>query len=395
MDFSFSPEDEAFRRELRAWLSANIPPGLRQIVGVERDTPEQVATLKAWQRQTYDAGYVGLHWAREYGGRGFGIERQVIFHEEMARAQAPRLIGASAIELLGPTLIAYANEDLKRRYLPKMLRAEELWCQGFSEPNAGSDLASLQTRAEVDGDDFVINGQKIWTGGAHLADFCMLLCRTDPSVPKHRGISYLIVPMRAPGVTVQPIQTMAGHAEFNQVYFDDVRVPRSNLIGELNRGWYYAQNTLGFERGPITLSFYLGYRRSFNEVLDLARLLPRAGARALDDPVIRQEIASVYTDLEILRLNGYRMLTNILRGQLPGADVSPAKLHWSLTDQRLHALGMAIEGPFAQLPAASPRHAGTGNLQHDFLLSRRSTIMGGTAQIQRNITAERLLGLPR
>jgi alkylation response protein AidB-like acyl-CoA dehydrogenase len=395
MDFSFAPEDEAFRQELRTWLRDNKPPELPGDVSSDWDGGDHLAAQKAWQRKMYDAGYVGLHWPVEYGGRGFGIERQVIFHEEIARAHAPTLVGGAGIEMIGPTILAHGSDDLKRRFLPGMLTAEELWCQGFSEPNAGSDLGGLQTRADLDGDDYVINGSKIWTGGAHIADFCALLCRTDANVPKHRGISYLVVPMDAPGVQVHRILLMDYHRSHNQVFFDNVRVPRSNLIGEPNQGWYIAQNTLGFERGPIQLSLYVGYRRSFDETLDLAGRIPRDGGTALEDPVIRQKVAQSYTDLEIMRLNGYRMLTNILRGQLPSADVSPAKIHWGQAAQRLGELAMDVEGPFAQLIAESRRHLGTGNLQTDFLSSRATTIYGGTAQIQRNIVAERLLGMPR
>jgi alkylation response protein AidB-like acyl-CoA dehydrogenase len=395
VDFSFAPEDEAWRLELRAWLEANRPTDLPKFAAEGEHSGKLLPRQKAWQRRLYDAGYVGVHWPKAYGGRGYGIERQVIFHEEMARAHVPRIPGGAGVEMIGPTMMAHATDAMKRRYLPGMLTGEELWCQGFSEPNAGSDLGGLQTRADLDGDEFVINGQKIWTGGAHIADYCALLCRTDPTLPKHRGISYLVVPMKSEGVKVQPIMMMHGDPSHNQVFFDNVRVPRENLIGELNRGWWYAQNTLGFERGPIQLSIYLSLRSDFDETLELARRLDRYGRPPVADPVLRQKAAAAYIDLEILRLNGYRMLTNILRGQLPSADVSPAKIHWGLAEQRLHEFAMDVQGAYGQLWPSDPRALGSGAIQPDFLHSRASTIYGGTGQIQRNITAERLLGMPR
>src|SRR5205823_1153919 len=239
------------------------------------------------------------------------------------------------------------------------------------------------------------NGSKIWTSGAQFSDWCGLLCRTDQGAPKHRGISFLLVDMKSRGIRVQPVRQMTGEAGFNQVFFDDVRVPRENVLGELNRGWYIAQNTLGFERGPITLSFYIGYKQSFDDLLEVARSRARNGAPGIADRTLRQRIAGTYIDMEILRLNGYRMLTNILNGQLPSADVSPPKIHWGLTDQRLYELAVDLLGPFGQLDHGDPRAPADGQFAQAFLTSRSATIYGGTGQIQRNIIAERLLGMPR
>jgi alkylation response protein AidB-like acyl-CoA dehydrogenase len=397
MEFSYTPEQEAFRAELREWLAKNMPEGWkgegRQ--ALEDAAPEELGLLRDWLRTLHKGGWSGLHWPVEYGGRGAGLVEQVIFNEELARARAPRVINGIGLELVGPTMIAYGSEEQKKQHLPKILAGEEIWCQGFSEPNAGSDLAGLQTRADLDGDEFVVNGSKIWTSGAQYSEWCGLLARTDQDAPKHRGISFLLVDMKSPGIRVQPVRQMTGDAGFNQVFFEDVRVPRENLMGELNRGWYIAQNTLGFERGPITLSFYIAYKQTFDDLLKVARDFDRNGAPALADPVLRQRIAGSYIDLEILRLNGYRMLTDMLHGQLPGADVSPPKLHWGQADQRLHELAVDLLGPFGQLLPGDRHAAGTGYFGTGFLSSRSATIYGGTAQIQRNIVAERLLGLPR
>jgi alkylation response protein AidB-like acyl-CoA dehydrogenase len=396
MDFSFTPEEEAFRAEIRAWLEENLPEGWdREGYQPPESGPENEAFLKQWQRKLFEGGWSGIHWPKEYGGRGAGVVEQVIFNEEMARVGAPRLIGSSGVELLGPTIAAYGSEAQKKRYLPKILSGEEIWCQGFSEPNAGSDLAGLQTRADLDGDEWVVNGSKIWTSGAHRADWCALLARTDQEAPKHRGISYLLVDMKSPGIAVHPLKQINGDAGFNQVFFEDVRVPRENVLGELNRGWYMAQNTLGFERGPITLSMYIGLKRDLDALVKVARKLERNGAPAIADPVFRQRLATSYIDLEIMRFHGYRMLTEILRGNLPGADVSPPKVHWGQADQRLHETAIDLLGPFGQLAKGDEHAVRDGQFANAFLYSRATTIYGGTAQIQRNIIAERLLGMPR
>jgi alkylation response protein AidB-like acyl-CoA dehydrogenase len=397
MDFSFTPDQEIFRAELRAWLERNLPPGWTRdrVEAGEASTPEQVATLRRWMRQLYEGGWSGLHWPREFGGRGATIVEQVIFSEEMARFGAPEILGAVGLEIIGPTIMAHGTEEQKRRFLPKILSGEEIWCQGFSEPNAGSDLAGLQTRAELDGDEWVVNGSKIWTSGAQFSDWCTLLCRTDPDAPKHRGISMLVVDLKSPGIRIQPVRQMTGESGFNQVFFEGVRVPRENLLGELNRGWQIAQDTLGFERGPITLSIYIGYKRDFDDLLAEGRVRDRLGAPALAAPEFRERIAASYIDLEIMRLNGYRILSEMLHGRPPGANASPLRLHWGATAQRLFTLAIELLGPHGQLAAGDRRAPRGGRYAQRFLFARSRTIAGGTAQIQRNVIAERLLGMPR
>jgi alkylation response protein AidB-like acyl-CoA dehydrogenase len=245
MDFDFTPEQEAFRAQVRAWLEANLPADLRgQGFAASRADPAEVRKLRAWQRRMCEAGYVGMEWPPEFGGQGASLAEQVILYQEMARAESPQFVNRGGLSMLAPTLMRHGTAAQQRRFLPAIRTADELWCQGFSEPDAGSDLASLQTRAVREGDEFVVSGQKVWTSLAHVADWCFLLARTDPAVPKHRGISFLLVDMRSPGITVRPLRQMTGEAEFNEVFFDGVRVPVANLVGGVNEGWTVAITTL-------------------------------------------------------------------------------------------------------------------------------------------------------
>ena len=377
MDFSYTAEEQAFRAELRAWLEANVPrqplPGTLEA---------EAAYLTAWQRRLYEASWAAVHWPRAYGGRGASLTETAIFQEEMARARAPQMMNRVGINNVGPTLIAHGSEAQRRRYLAKILSAEEIWCQLYSEPNAGSDLAALRTRAEPHGDHFVVNGQKVWTSYAQFAAFGILLARTDPSAPPHRGISCLIVDMRSPGITIRPLRQLTGSAEFSETFFDNVLVPRENLIGPEHDGWKVATTTLAHERGTaFSFKEQVLHKIYVDELGDLLR--GRSGAA---DPVLRQRYAARFIEVEIMRLHNCRTMTRLARGELPGAESSIVKLFWAELSQQLTALGVDTLGPSAQL---------LDRWQHRMLWSRCASIAGGTDEIQRNIVATRLLGLPR
>jgi len=389
MDLSYSAEEERFRSELRAWLERN-PAG---------PEPEQldarIAHGKAWQRKLYEAGWCGIAWPKEYGGRGATLIEQILFQEEMARARAPMLINLAGLTMGGPVLIAHGTDQQKRRHLKKILSAEEIWCQGFSEPNAGSDLAALKTRALLDGDDFVVNGQKVWTSYAGFADWCMLLVRTDPDAPKHRGITFLLVDMHSPGVTVRPLKQISGDEDFNEVFFEDVRVPRANVIGSINGGWEIAITTLMHERATLTFSRQLQSRMALNDMIAFTRTWHHNGHPAVADPLIRQQLAQAIIESGAIKYTAYRSLTKSLRGGAPGPEGSMEKLFWSEMYQHQLETALAIEGPYGQLVEDSPHVPDDGQWPHLFLYSRGRTIAAGSSEIQRNIIAERVLGLPR
>ncbi len=387
MDFEFSPEDEAYRQDVRQWLSDNHPGKSPASYG----TPEWLQWAKDWQRQAYDAGYLGLGWPEAYGGVEGTLTQQVVLTQEMVRARVPGFVGQMGMRMLAPTLMRYGTEDQKKTYLPPILKADNIWCQGYSEPNAGSDLASLQTRAEEDGDDFVVNGQKIWTSGAHYADFCFLLVRTDPDAPKHRGISYLIVDMKSPGITVKPLRQMTGAATFNETFFENVRVPKTNLIGELNRGWYHATTTLSYERTLLANSART--ELFFEDMLALAR--EGQGQKAAAHPSMRQKIAQLKIETEIAKLLFYRNLTTELRGDIPGPEASIMKLYSTELNHRICGTALELMGPYAALWQDSKYVVDEGIWHYEHMFTLGLVIGGGTSQIQKNIIAERALGLPR
>jgi alkylation response protein AidB-like acyl-CoA dehydrogenase len=394
MDLSFSSAEERIRERVQQFLRENLPPGWGKGGGRPAGM-SQVEFLKDWQRRLYDNGFLGMAWPKEYGGQGASQVEMAIFNEEVARFRAPGPLNVLGLSMAGPTIITHGTEEQKKRYLPKILNCEEIWCQGFSEPNAGSDLASLKTRAELKGDEFIVNGQKVWTTLGHIADMCMLLVRTDPDAPKHRGLSYLLVGMRTPGITVKPLRQITGEAEFNEMFFDDVHVPRANLLGPLNEGWRVATTTLMNERGTSALATVMRYRIVFDEIVDLARSTTRNGKPATQDPMIRQQLAQFYVDLEMMRFTAYRTFSKILKGGNPGPEGSISKLAWSELNQRMMELVMGLEGPASQLMRGSPYAVESGRWQHHFLRSRANTIEAGTSEIQRNIIAERVLGLPK
>lgn len=391
MDFAWSPADEAFRREVRAWLAANVPARPERVPHDEASLAEEVAFLRAWQRRLWEAGYVGLTWPRAYGGRGAPATQQAILNEELARARAPQLIGRVGINNAGPTLIAHGTDWQKRRFLPPILSGEELWCQLFSEPGAGSDLAAVRTRAEPDGDGLRVFGQKVWTSWAQFSRWAILLARTHPTASRHRGLGFLLLDMQQPGVTVRPLRQLTGSTEFSEVFLDGARVPREHVVGDLHGGWEIAMSTLAHERGTgFAFKEQVLQRIALEEVVALARTTGRG-----TDPVVRQALAARWIEVEILRLFNCRTLTRLERGEEPGAESSVVKLFWAELTARLHELGLALEGPYGQLVAGSPRAVDDGRWQQAFLWSRVGAIAGGTSEIQRNVIAQRLLGLPR
>jgi alkylation response protein AidB-like acyl-CoA dehydrogenase len=390
VDLRFSREDEAFRREAAAWLADNLAgefAGLRGRGG-PGDEYALVDERRAWERALARAGWTCIGWPREHGGRGASLTRQVIFHEEYARAGGPARLGHIGETLLGPTLIAFGTEEQKRRFLPPIRNAEELWCQGYSEPNAGSDLANVRTRARREGGEWVIDGQKVWTSLADLADWCFVLCRTDPHAPSHHALSYLLVPMRQPGVEVRPIVQLTGTSEFSEVFFEGACTAAYNVVGAVNEGWRVAMGTLAFERGASTLAQQLGFQNELETVIDTAN-----GNGAADDPIIRQRLADAWIGLRIMRMNALRTLTNDTgRAELVG-EALITKLYWATWHRSLGKLAMDVLGPEAEIAAAPPYDLTA--LQRLFLFTRADTIYAGTNQIQRNIIAERALGLPR
>jgi alkylation response protein AidB-like acyl-CoA dehydrogenase len=389
MDFAYSADEEAFRAELRAWLERNPP-------GPEPEEPKAwVAYAKDWQRRLAEAGWCGVAWPKAYGGRGATLIQQIIFQEELARAKAPQFIGLAGLTMGGPVLIAHGTEAQKQRHLRPILTAQEIWCQGFSEPNAGSDLAAIKTRAVLDGDTFVVTGQKVWTSWARYADVCMCLVRTNPDAPKHKGITFLLVDMKAPGVTVRPLTQINGDADFNEVFFEDVRVPRANVVGELDKGWDIAITCLMHERQTLTFSRQLQSKVALTEMLELARRHERQGRPATADPLVRQALAQSYVEAEAMRFLAYRNLTKVLRGGVPGPEGSIEKLFWSEMYQRQLDTACELIGPHASLLKRSKHAVDDGRWAHLLLYSKGRTIAAGTSEVQRNIIAERVLGLPR
>jgi alkylation response protein AidB-like acyl-CoA dehydrogenase len=386
MDFRDSPEEAEFRRGFRSWLRANLPADWS-----ERDPHVgrwDLDFARDWTRRLYEAGYAGLSWPTEYGGRGLPLTYQVIYLEEAARADSPDHVGVIGLGMAGPTIMAHGTQEQKGQHLSRILAGETIFCQGFSEPGSGSDLASLRARAERDGDEFVVNGQKVWSSYAHVADWCILLTRSDPAAAKHRGLTYLLLDMHAPGVEVRPLRQITGDPEFNEIFLTDVRVPVANVVGEIGAGWQVAMTTLLHERG--TLGFALTARL---DVLLRRLILTAKKTGAADDPLVRDQIAALFVDLQALRYTNYRALTKLMRTGVPGPEGSVAKLYWSEANQRLTSLALELLGPDAQLNGEGGFWS--GYWQYQQLRSRGNTIEAGTSEILRNIIAERVIGLPR
>ena len=395
MDFSVTPEQQTFRQRVRSWLRDNTPREWQAMGHSEVPRPQAYELLRGWQRRLASEGFIGLTWPKAYGGAGLTFVEELILHEEMALAKAPPILNILGVGMAGPTIIAYGTEEQKTRYPAKILSCDEIWCQGYSEPDAGSDLASLQTRAVKDGEHWVINGQKVWTSLAHVADFMMLLARTDPEAPRHKGITYFLLDMKLPGVTVKPLTQLTGDAEFNEVFFDSVRVHESQVLGGVNNGWTVGLTTLMYERLALGFGLQVRLRIALDSLVDLARRMEKDGRVITKDPLMRQKLAQLWIDTEGLKYTGARAITRLLRGEMPGPEASAGKMVWVDTHQRLQELAVEILGPYAQLARGSDWAVDGGHWQYSFLRSRANSIEGGTTEIQKNIIGERVLGLPK
>lgn len=385
MDFSYPAEAEAFRAELRAWLEENLEDRFRGLTfSMQGGDDEWLGLMREWNARLADAGYAAIAWPPEYGGRGAGLIEQVVQSEEMVRAEAPPTLNPLGISNIAPAIMEFGTEEQKCRFLPRMLRGDDIWCQGFSEPDAGSDLASLKTAAVRDGDHYVVTGQKVWNTLGHIADWCELLVRTDPEAPKHKGISCLLVDLHHPGIEVRPLVTITGDEEFAEIFFDEVPVPVDALLGGENEGWTVAMTTLMYERGGVA-NLHLQVRRKIGRLVDLARHTPRRGRPAVDDPVIRRRLARAHLQGEYLKLLADRAISGQLHGRPFGPESSIAKLVWSDLEQELGRIAGEVLGPAAN----------TGEWGRDRLATRSYSIAGGTTQVNKNVIATRMLGLPR
>jgi alkylation response protein AidB-like acyl-CoA dehydrogenase len=392
MDFTWTAEEEAFRQEIQAFLHAELPAGWGMTQFWDPDDDAQFAFAHAFTKKLGQKNWLAVSWPQAYGGLDWPFWQQFIFNEELAHYDAP-VVGRNATRFLGPTIMRYGTEEQKKQHLPGILTGETVWCQGYSEPNAGSDLGSLQTRAVQDGDDFVINGQKIWTSMAHHSQWIFMLARTDPDAPKHRGISYFLVDMQTPGITVKPLIDMSNGHHFNEVYFENVRVPRSGLLGELNRGWYMATTTLSYERsgieGPASAGRYVLLLTQY------ARETKRHGRPMAEDPLLRQRLGQLATEVEVARALAWRIASIQTKGDIPGPEAPALKVFGSELFQRIAQTGMQMLGLYGQLEPDSKWAPLAGAIERLYLVSVSRTIAAGTSEIQRNIIAERGLGLPR
>ena len=410
MDLTYPEEAEAFRVTIRAWLNENLPDGW---FGPDGDRNPDFALEgedrdqfnKAWIAKLFDGGWICSSWPVEYGGKGLSTMEGVVLAEEFDRSGVPMRGDFFGDTLVGPTILQWGTEEQKKRFLPGILQGSTKWCQGFSEPGSGSDLAALQCKAELDGDEWVINGQKVWTTQAQNADYCFLLTRTDKTVSKHAGITYMLVPMSQPGVEVRPIRQIDSSAEFNEVFFTDAKCPKANIVGGLNNGWSVAMTTLGFERGTSATTGYRRFERELDAIIAVARLNGK-----IDDPLIRQRLAWAHSKVQIMRINGLRTLASVLNEDNKSAAIGALnKMNWSEYHRTVMELYLDIEGAHGSVLAGNDevqstfgqgRREGTPGypvspMQEQFFFSRSETIWGGTAEIQRNIVGERVLGLPK
>lgn len=401
MNPTYSPEAEAYREKIKSFLAANLPPDWKGLGALPVNDAWKFAST--WRSVMLENGLLGASWPKEYGGGGLSQLEQVILSEEFFKAGVPA--GTSndtfGIQMVGNTLLQWGTAEQKAHFLPRIVSSEDIWCQGYSEPNAGSDLANVGCRAELDGDEWVINGQKIWTSAGHLANWIFVLARTEPDVPKHKGITFLLVPMEQPGVEVRPIKMMTGDSEFNEIFFTNARCPKANVVGGINNGWAVAMTLLGYERGEAAATFPIMFRMEFDRLLNLAKERGRT-----DDPLIRQRLAAVYTKVEIMRYLGMRTLTMFLAGGHPGPDSSIFKLYWSEYHQLVTELAVDILGADAMVPSGrfpmTSFQADQPGAPNDsaswvgtFMVARAGTIYAGTSQVQRNILGEMVLGLPK
>jgi alkylation response protein AidB-like acyl-CoA dehydrogenase len=388
VDFRDTPDEAAFRTEMREWLDRETPAFWGDVRN--RHGYPEPDRLREWSRMLYEAGFVGVSWPEEAGGYARPLTFSAVATEELARSGAPGHANVIGLGMAGPTIIAHGTPEQKAKYLKPLLTAEEVWCQGFSEPGSGSDLASLRTRAVRDGDEYVISGQKVWSSFAHMADRCILLARTDPDAPKHKGISYFLLDMHADGVETRPLVQITGDPEFNEIFLTDVRVPAESLVEGEGEGWRVAMTTLLHERASLGFALSARLEMFFNRLVDTIRADGDRG-----DAVVRDRVAGLYADLQALRFTNYRALSTLLKTGVPGPEGSAMKLHWSLTNQRLTKLAIELQGAFATLDAGSDAAIDEGWWQYQQLRSRGNTIEAGTNEILRNIIAERVVGLPR
>ena len=406
MDLNYPKEAETFRQEIRTWLKENLPEGWGQD-GFEMSDDQKANFSKEWVEKLNQGGWICAAWPKEYGGKGLSLIELVVLNEEFANFNAPIKADFFGDTLVGPTILQWGTEEQKKEFLPKILSGEIAWCQGFSEPDAGSDLASLKTKAVLDGDEWVINGQKIWTTQAQHADYIFLLARTDPDAPKHKGISYLLVPMKQPGVEIRPIIQVDGSAEFNEVFFTDARCPKDNIVGGINNGWVVAMTTLGFERGTSATTGHRRFEKELSSIIQIAKK-----NKKISDPKVRQGLARAHSKVKIMQINGLRALTSALNNDNSTIALGATnKMYWSEYHREIMELAIDILGMEGQILTGSPnsgesplpglpdrtilKNYPASTLQASFFFSRSETIWGGTAQIQRNIVAERVLGLPK
>jgi len=407
MDLNYPAEADTFRTEIRAWLEANLPAGWFD-EGFELEGEAKVAFQKDWTNTLFEGGWICASWPTEYGGKGLTTIESVVLAEEFHKAGAPLRADFFGDTLVGPTILQWGTEEQKQYFIPKILSGQVSWCQGFSEPDAGSDLAGLNTKAVLDGDEWIINGQKIWTTQGFSADYIFILCRTDPAASKHKGISYLLCPMNQPGIEVRPIEQVDGSAEFCEVFLTDARCPKDNVVGGVNNGWKVAMTTLGFERGTSATTGYRRFEKELKIIIDEAK-----GNGKIHDPLVRQDLMRAYSKVQIMKVNGLRTLSNIVQGKKdPGVATLGAtnKMFWSEYHQHVMNLAIDVLGMDGQILTGDPtveeavpgygvRQPNTrypaSVLQSSFFFSRSETIWGGTSQIQRNIVGERVLGLPK
>jgi alkylation response protein AidB-like acyl-CoA dehydrogenase len=394
MDLSFNEKQEEYRQQARKWLIDHIPEGW----GTPEyewpdDEVERGKILREWDRKLYEGGYAGISWPKEYGGQGLTHVEDIIFNEEAGKLNAPGGLNVLGKLLLGPTLMLFGTEEQKHRFLPPLLRGDEIWCQGFSEPNAGSDLAAIQTKAELDGDKWVINGQKVWTSFAHHADWCFVLARTDHELPKHKGITFFLVPMDSEGITVRPLVQINGNKDFNEVFFDNVSIPKENVVGGVNNGWNVAMGTLGFERGTLALGRQVRFQNEFDTLVNISNSLSKNGESISQNSYYRQRMAEIFAEIRILRYHGLKTISQLLNEGKLGPEASLQKIFWSTMHVNMGKLGLDILGE--EGPYIGKESLGRGALQEIDFGSRGETIYAGTSQIQKNIIAERILGMPR
>lgn len=398
MDFHYTEAEQAFKDKFQVWVAAHVPEGFDTPEYEPLETWEEMAgEYRRFQGDLFDAGYAGINFPKSYGGAEGTVMENIIVSELTGPVYFHAMGGGHVISLglAAPTILAWGNEEQKENFVAKTLRGEFIWSQGFSEPNAGSDLANLGTRADKDGDEYIINGQKIWSSFAHISDWCILVARTDPGVAKHKGLSYFLVDMKLPGIEVRPIMNIAGDPEFNEIFFEDVRVPEAMRVGKEGDGWKVALTTLGHERYLGEVAMASTFLKEYNELVDLAKKLKLNKRPASKDPLVRQKLAQCYIELAVMRYNGYRNMSKLARGEMPGPEGSIGKLFWSELHQRMTEVAVDLLGPYHQLTGGSKYIIDRGKWGFHFLRAKGNTIEQGTSEIQKTIIGERVLGLPK